>query len=64
VSRRAALRVALRRRRPERAELMLGGLAVSLLLLIAGMLAFVFAQAWPQRARLVRAGRQRQRPAR
>lgn len=34
-------------RRPERAELGLGALAVCLLALIAGMLLFVFDQAWP-----------------
>ncbi|HEU4703812.1 MAG TPA: phosphate ABC transporter permease subunit PstC, partial [Conexibacter sp.] len=33
--------------RPERAELWLGALAVALLALIAGMLVFVFRQAWP-----------------
>lgn len=36
-----------RRRAPERAELVLGALAATLLLLIAGMLAFVFREAWP-----------------
>jgi ABC-type phosphate transport system permease subunit len=36
-----------RRSRPERAELWLGALAVGLLALIAGMLVFVFKQAWP-----------------
>ncbi len=36
-----------RRIRPERAELWLGALAVALLALIAGMLVFVFKQAWP-----------------
>lgn len=35
------------RRPPERAELWLGALAATLLLLIAGMLAFVFKEAWP-----------------
>lgn len=35
------------RRPPERAEVVLGALAATLLLLIAGMLAFVFKEAWP-----------------
>jgi ABC-type phosphate transport system permease subunit len=43
----ARLRPALRWSRPERAELILGALAVCLLLLIGSMVAFVFAQAWP-----------------
>jgi phosphate transport system permease protein len=43
----ARLRPALRWSRPERAELWLGALAVCLLALIAGMLVFVFRQAWP-----------------
>jgi phosphate transport system permease protein len=43
----ARLRPALRISRPERAELWLGALAVGLLALIAGMLVFVFREAWP-----------------
>jgi phosphate transport system permease protein len=43
----ARLRPARRRTRPERAELWLGALAAALLALIAGMLVFVFRQAWP-----------------
>lgn len=39
--------MALRWSRPERAELWLGALAVGLLALIAGMLVFVFREAWP-----------------
>jgi phosphate transport system permease protein len=43
----ARLRPTLRWSRPERAELWLGALAVGLLALIAGMLGFVFQEAWP-----------------
>lgn len=43
----ARLRPAQRWSRPERAELWLGALSVGLLALIAGMLIFVFRQAWP-----------------
>ena len=43
----ARLRPARRWSRPERAELWLGALALGLLALIAGMLVFVFRQAWP-----------------
>lgn len=43
----ARLRPTLRWTRPERAELWLGALAMGLLALIAGMLVFVFQEAWP-----------------